>query len=92
MAAPFLLVAAATASAEQKGNTPQTCKTDDGVDDPAQQSALTAKEPCHQIKLENTHKAPVGAADDRQYQCQSIKHRFLPPFLYLVALRFPIVP
>lgn len=76
MAAPFLIIAAAAASAEQERNAPQTGQTDDGVNDPAEQCALTAKKPGNQIELENTYKTPVRASNDGQNQCQSIKHRF----------------
>lgn len=70
----LLIVAAAAASAQQKRDAPQAGQTNDGIDDPAQQSVLTAKQPGYQIELKNTYQTPVCAADDRQDQCQSVKH------------------
>ena len=62
-------------SAKQEGNTPKTCQTDDCIHDAAEQGTLPAKEPCHQVKLENSHKAPVQTADDGKNQCQRV-HNF----------------
>jgi hypothetical protein len=51
-------------SAKQKGNTPQACQTNDGVDDSAEQSILTTKNPGNQVELEDTDASPVQTADD----------------------------
>ena len=51
-------------SSEKKGDAPQTGKCDHGIDDSAQNSILTAKDPCYQIKAENAHQAPIDATND----------------------------
>lgn len=91
MAAPFLLViAAAMASAEQEGNAPQAGKTNEGVNNPADNGTLAAKEPCHKVKLENTDQPPVGTADDGKNQSKCIDHGFTSVY-FLVEDRFPVV-
>ena len=73
VAAAFCLFAVHTLTfAEQQSDAPQTGKTYQCVDDAADHTALTAKQPRHQIKLKNAHEAPVQAADDGQDQSQTI--------------------
>lgn len=51
--------------AEQEGNAPKTCQTDQAINDSAQHSALPSKDPCNQVKLEQAYKTPVQRADNR---------------------------
>ena len=44
---------------KQKRNAPETCQTNDCVNNPAEQRTLSAKQPRNQIKLENTNESPV---------------------------------
>ena len=60
------------ASAEQQGNAPQTSQTNQGIDDPAEYSALSAKEPRNQIKLKNANQSPVNGTDNGKDQCNCI--------------------
>ncbi len=64
--AAFLLFAVNTWTvlAKQQSNAPKSCQTYDAVYDPAEHSTLTAKDPCHQVKLKQTDKAPVNGTDD----------------------------
>ena len=62
-------VSCAHALAEQQGNAPQAGKTHKGVDDPAEDGILTAKQPCYKVELKNAHKAPVKGTDNGQDQC-----------------------
>ena len=76
LAMPLCLFAvnAGTVFPEQKGNAPKTCQANDGVNDSAQQRILATEDPRHQVKLENTHQAPVQRADDAQDQSDSIQN------------------
>lgn len=49
---------------EKKRDAPQTCETDQRIDDAAETGSLTAKEPCNQIKFCKANQAPVDCADD----------------------------
>lgn len=55
----FFCAESCTVSAKQHGNAPKAGKTYKGVNDAAEESILTAKEPRNQIKLEDAYKAPV---------------------------------
>ena len=57
---------------EQQCDAPCTGQTYQSIDDSAQKGILSAKEPCHQIKLKNAHKPPVQTANDGKDQCQSV--------------------
>lgn len=58
--------------AEQQRNAPQARKAHNGINDPAEDRTLPAKQPGNKIKLENAHKAPVQAADNGQDQRDGI--------------------
>ena len=91
MAAPFLLVVAtAVASAEQERNAPQAGKSNEGVNNPADNGILATKEPCHKVKLENSDQSPVGTADDGKNQSKCIDHGFT-SICFSVEDRFPVV-
>lgn len=57
-------IKALLSSAKQQGNAPQTCQPDDGINDAAEDGILTAEDPCHQVKLKNTHETPIDRADN----------------------------
>ena len=57
---------------KQQGDAPQTCQSNNAVNDPAENSTLTAEDPGYQVKLEKTHKAPVDRTDNRKDQRNSI--------------------
>lgn len=61
---PLFPVNTWTVLAKQQSNAPKTCQTYDAVYDPAEHSTLTAKDPCHQVKLKQTDKAPVDGTND----------------------------
>ena len=50
--------------AEEKGNTPDTRKRDNGVNDAAEKSILTAEDPGDDVKTEKSNASPVQCADD----------------------------
>ena len=58
--------------AKQQSNAPKACQTYDGVDDAADNRALSTEQPGHQVKLEDADKAPVDRTDDGEDQCDSI--------------------
>lgn len=53
---------------DEKRDAPDRAKADECVDDPAENTRLSAADPGYKVKLENTDRAPVYAADDEQYQ------------------------
>ena len=61
-AAVFSLFALHTGTvfAEQQCDAPNARQADDRIDDAAEHSALTAEQPCHQVKLEDAHKAQLS--------------------------------
>lgn len=68
----FLYIAVSQPGAtEKEADRPETCKTDNGVDDAAEDRCGT-EQPSHQVKLENAYQPPVDAADDGKDQCQNI--------------------
>ena len=73
----FLVAAAQAASAEEEGHGPQTAQGDHGVKN-AGYHAACSEDPCHQVKVEDTHQTPVDAAYDAQNQCQNIHKIPLP--------------
>ena len=56
----------------EQGNAPDASQPNDGINDPADQCALSTKNPGHQVKLKDPHQRPVQRADDRQHQCGKI--------------------
>lgn len=56
------------AFAEQKGNAPDACQSNEGINNPADNGVLAAKDPGDDIKTENTDRTPVDCADNRQQQ------------------------
>jgi hypothetical protein len=50
--AVFLFGTCKEVSAKQGRNAPETCKTDNSVNDPGDQRILSAKEPGNKVKLE----------------------------------------
>ena len=75
---PFLLTVAAFAnSSKEQADAPKTRKADNGIDDSADDSIATAKEPCYQVKTEDAHKAPVKRADDGKNKRKSIHRIYL---------------
>lgn len=85
----YLVITIAKLFAEEERSAPQTCKADDGVNDPAEYGILSTKQPGHKIKLKDTDEAPVDTANDRQDQSKCIDHDLLPPFLYWLMISFP---
>ena len=76
----YLVVAVTEFFPEQERCAPQTGQANNGVDDSAEQGILTAEDPSHKVKLENTNKTPVDTANDRQDQRKHIDHDLFPPF------------
>lgn len=62
-------------SSEQETDAPQACKTDNPVNNAAENGILTTEDPCNEIKLENCDQTPVDGTDDRQDQSDCI-HNF----------------
>lgn len=54
------------AISEQQRDAPQGAKPYHGIDDAADKCALSAEDPCHDIKLKQSDATPVDAADDQQ--------------------------
>ena len=61
-------------SAEQQRNAPNSCKTYQCVDDPADYGILSTKDPSNEIKLKNADKPPVQGADNRKDQSNCIHY------------------
>lgn len=58
-AAYFSVVIHGAAFPKQDGNTPKTGQANQCVDNAAEQAALSAEQPCNQVKLKNAHQTPV---------------------------------
>lgn len=84
---PLFAVDLLPTSAKQQGNAPQTCKTDQCINDAAEHCALSAKEPCNQVKLKNANQSPVDGTDDGKDQCNCIHI-----FTSICNLAVPILP
>ena len=56
------------AQTEQQRAAPDSGDRHQDIHDPAQHGGSTAKQPCHEVKLEDTDQAPVQTADDQQCQ------------------------
>ena len=61
-------------ASEEKWDTPQSTKTDDGVDDSDHNGCLAAEYPRYDIEIENTYATPVDTAYDKQRKSNFIKH------------------
>jgi hypothetical protein len=72
--------------AEKECGAPDACQSHNGVNQSAEQRTLAAKQPCYQIKLENTNQAPVQTSDDGKNQRNGIHD--IPPF-FPDAIVFP---
>lgn len=72
-----LVVAITKLLAEQEGSAPQARKADDRINNAAEQGILTTEQPCHKVKLKDSHKTPVDAANDRQDQSKHIDHVYI---------------
>lgn len=59
-------------SAEQKGDAPKTCQTNQGIHQATEQGKLASKEPGHQVKLKNADQTPVETTDNGQNQSDGI--------------------
>ena len=57
---------------EEERDAPNTRKGDNGVDDAADESILTAAEPRNYVKLEKTDATPVEGSDDGEDESDSI--------------------
>lgn len=51
---------------EEQRNAPQSGKCDQNIDYSAYHAFGAAADPCHQVKLEKSHKTPVQTAYDQQ--------------------------
>ena len=49
---------------EKKRNTPNTCESDNCVDDSAENGILSAEDPGHNVELEKSDASPVERADN----------------------------
>jgi putative ABC transport system substrate-binding protein len=54
------------ALAEKQRNTPNTGKSDKGIDNAADDSRRTAADPCHEVELKQTDTTPIQRADNDQ--------------------------
>lgn len=59
---------------ENKRNTPKTRQSNEDIDYSADNSCLSAEDPCNDIKLEKTDTAPVESTYDRQNQRYFIQY------------------
>ena len=57
---------------EEQRDTPQTCQTDQTVNQPGKQSHLAAQQERHQVQSEQGDGTPVQSADNGQSQCESV--------------------
>ena len=60
--------------AEHQRDAPNTCQSNDRVDDSAEQRGLSAADPCHDVELEETDATPVQGTNDRQDQGESVNN------------------
>ena len=60
---------------EQQRDTPDTGQRNNGKNDPADHSGLSAEDPADDIKLEQTDGAPVDRSYDTKYKSYSVQHR-----------------
>lgn len=60
-------------SAKQDADAPEAGKTDERVNDAAQNRVLTAEDPSHQIELREADKTPVDGADCCENQGDGIQ-------------------
>ena len=60
------------AGAEEERNTPDTCQSNNGVDNPAAKRSLTAQQPRHKVESEQSDASPVQGADDGDDQSDSV--------------------
>jgi len=67
------------AASEQKRDAPKCRKTDDGVDDSADHSGLSAEDPCDYIKSEQADASPVDTTDDSKDKSYPVKHQYSTP-------------
>ena len=65
---------------EQERYAPYRCKPYHCVDYSRGKRSLSSADPCHDVKFEESYRAPVDAADDGDYQSYSVKHYDLPFF------------
>ena len=57
---------------EEERDAPNACKSDNGVDDTADEGILTAAEPRNYVELEKTDATPVECSDDGEDESDSI--------------------
>ena len=68
---------------KQECDAPQAGKSNKGIDQTAEQGALSSKKPGYQIKLGDADQSPVDAAYNGQNQCNGIHEvSFLSSFGY----------
>ena len=60
-------------SAKQDADAPKAGKTNERIDNTAQNRVLTAKDPSHQIELREAYKTPVDGADGCENQGDGIQ-------------------
>ena len=70
----FLLLGNAFPRTEKKRNTPNSCKSNDRVDDSAQDRILSAEDPRHDVKLKKSDASPVERAYYGNDQSDSIHY------------------
>ena len=64
------------AFAEEERYAPESCKSNDGVDDARTERVVSAEDPGNGIELEKSHSAPVERANDRQNESNTVNdHR-----------------
>lgn len=62
---PLFCVEARAVSAKQERDAPQPRKTDNRINNSAEDRGLTAEDPCYKIELKQADKSPVDRTDDR---------------------------
>ena len=84
----------ALAGAEDQRDTPNACQCNDGIDDTAEQRGLSAADPSHNVKLEQTDTTPVQSAQDGKNQRNAIHNhsKTLTPFQAVSILKKHFCP
>ena len=67
----FQMLKAFTGTEHQR-DAPNTCQSNDRVDDSAEQRGLSAADPSHDVELEQTNATPVQSTEDGQNQRNAI--------------------
>ena len=76
-----------SASEEERGK-PESAYRYKGINDSAEDIALTAEYPCNDIKTEKSNRPPVDSADNTKKQCYSVKyHKFILLVIYFARTK-----